>query len=108
MMPARSNSTHGDPDLEELIRKSDVLNLVDATIAIVNTRGELVFQNDAFARFNGSVRDSAENFTAYPTLFDCPPIQEAVRAALASGKESLTKQSIFYGPKIKADLSLRV
>ncbi len=108
MMTARLNSTHKDHGLEALIRKSDVLNLVDATIAIVNTRGELVFQNDAFARFNGSVRDSAENFDAYPTLLDCPPIQEAVRTALGSGKESLTKQAFFYGPKIKVDLSLRV
>ena len=108
MTTARLDSTHRDHDLEELIRKSDVLNLVDATIAIVNARGELVFQNDAFARFNGSVRDSAENFGVYPTLLDCPPIQEAVRAALASGKESLTKKSIFYGLKIKVDLSLRV
>ena len=108
MTTARLGSSHRDHDLEVLIRKSDVLNLVNATIAIVNTRGELVFQNDAFARFNGSVRDSAENFDVYPTLLDCPPIQEAVRAALASGKESLTKQAFFYGPKMKVDLSLRV
>ena len=108
MTPARLNSIHRDHDLEELIRKSDVLNLVDATIAIVNTQGELVFQNDAFARFNSSVRDSAGNFGVYPTLLDCPLIQQAISAALASGKESLTKQAIFYGPKIKVDLNLRV
>lgn len=108
MTPARSNSAHRNHDLEELIRNSDVLNLVDATIAIVNTQGELVFQNKAFARFSSSVRDSAENFGSYHTLLDCPSIQQAIGAALASGKESLTKQAIFYGPKMKVDLSLRV
>lgn len=108
MTTARLNSTPRDRDLEELIRKCDVLNLVDATVAIVNTRGELVFQNDAFARFNSSVRDSAENFDVYPTLLDCPSIQQTISAALASGKESLVKQAIFYGPKMKVDLSLRV
>ncbi|MDO8705560.1 MAG: EAL domain-containing protein [Sulfuricaulis sp.] len=102
------NSVQRDQSLEKLIRKSDVLNLVDAIIAIVDRQGKLVFQNEAFARFNGSVRDSIEHFGVYSTLLDCPPIQQAIHAALASGKESLTKQAIFYGPKIKVDLSLRV
>jgi diguanylate cyclase (GGDEF)-like protein/PAS domain S-box-containing protein len=108
MTTARSNLAHQIHDLEELLRKSDVLNLVDATIAIVNARGELVFQNDAFARFNGSVRDSVENLGVYPTLLDCPSIQQTISVALATGKESLTRQSIVYGTKIKVDLSLRV
>jgi len=102
------NSIQRDQSLEELIRKSDVLNLVDAIIAIADRQGKLVFQNEAFARFNGSVRDSVEHFGVYSTLLDCPPVQQTIRAALASGKESLTRQAIFYGPKIKVDLSLRV
>src|SRR3989344_3298391 len=108
MATARLNSTHGDHDLEELIRKSAVLNLIDATIAIVNAHGELVFQNDAFARFNSLVRDSVENFGVCSTLLDCPSIHQVIRAALAGGKESLIKQDFFYGPNIKAALSLRV
>ncbi len=108
MTTTRLNPTLRDHDLEELISKSDVLNLVDATIAIVNTQGDLVFQNEAFARFNGSVRDSVDNFGVYPTLLGCPSIQQAIGAVLASGTESLIKQAIFYGPKMKVDLSLRV
>src|SRR4030066_301297 len=106
-MSSRMNSIQRDQGLEELIRKSDVLNLVDAIIAIADRQGKLVFQNEAFARFNGSVRDSVEHFGVYSTLLDCPPVQQTIRAALASGKESLTRQAIFYGPKIKVDLSLR-
>ena len=108
MTTARTNFAHGEHALEDLLRKGDVLNLVDATIAIVNAYGELVFQNDAFARFNASVRDAAENFGVYPTLLDCPAMQQAIRATLAGGKENLIKQTLFYGPKIKVDLSLRV
>ncbi|MHB8535456.1 MAG: EAL domain-containing protein [Sulfuricaulis sp.] len=108
MSTTRLNRMQDDQNLEELIRQCDALNLVDATIAIVNPRGELVFQNNAFARFNGSVRDSVENFGAYPTLLDCPSIRQAVDAALTSGKESLTRKTLFYGPKIKVDLNLRV
>lgn len=108
MTTIRSSSTRRDRDLEALIRKCDVLNLVDSTIAILDTRGEVVFQNDAFARFNDSVRDSVKNFDVYPTLLDCPAIQQAIRTALASGIENQVKQEIFYGPKIKVDLTLRV
>jgi len=97
-----------DHDLEALIRKSDVMNLVESAIAIVNPRGELVFQNDAFARFNNAGRGAVEHFGRYPTLLDCPPIQHIIGAALAVGKESLIKQAIFYGPKIRVDLTLRV
>lgn len=108
MMTARQDSAHGEHDLKELLRKSDVLNLVDAAVAIVDARGKLVFQNDAFARFNGSVRDSAEHFGVYPTLLDCPAMQQAIRATLSDGKENQIKQALFYGPKMKVDLNLRV
>ncbi|MDH3513472.1 MAG: EAL domain-containing protein [Gammaproteobacteria bacterium] len=95
-------------NLEDLIRKSDILNLVDATVAIVNVRGELVFQNDAFVRFNGSVRDSVQHFNEYSTLLECPAMQQAIDAVLAGGKESLLKQVFYYGPQIQVDLSLRI
>ncbi|MHB8622021.1 MAG: EAL domain-containing protein [Sulfuricaulis sp.] len=108
MTPVRLDTILKDQTLEELVRQGDVLNLVDAAIAIVNTRGNPVFQNHAFEQFNGSVRDSAENFDAYSTLLDCPSIQQAIGGALASGKESLINQVFFYGQKMKVDLSLRV
>jgi diguanylate cyclase (GGDEF)-like protein/PAS domain S-box-containing protein len=108
MTGARLKSTSRIDDLEELIRKCDVLNLVESAVAIVNARGELVFQNDAFARFNGSVRDSPENFDVYSTLLDCPSVQQPISAALGGGIEILTRQTVFYGSKMKVDLSLRV
>jgi diguanylate cyclase (GGDEF)-like protein/PAS domain S-box-containing protein len=101
-------STRRDHDLEEWIRKSDALNLIDASIAIVNAHGDIVFRNEAFSRFNDSVRDSPENFGRYHTLFDCPSMQKAIGAALASGQEGAIKQTIFYGSKMKVDLSLQV
>ncbi|MHB8743921.1 MAG: sensor domain-containing protein [Sulfuricaulis sp.] len=108
MTPIRLNAILKDQTLEELVRQGDVLNLVDAAVAIVDTHGNPVFQNDAFEQFNGSVRDSAENFDVYPTLLDCPSIQQAISGALASGKESLINQVFFYGQKMNVDLSLRV
>lgn len=108
MSTARLNATPADRFLEELIHKCDVLNLVEATVAIVDANSNLLFQNNAFSRFNSSVRDSVKNFDAYPTLLDCPSIQQLIRTTLISGKESLTKQEIFYSQKIKVDLTLRV
>ncbi|MBI3777277.1 MAG: EAL domain-containing protein [Gammaproteobacteria bacterium] len=93
--------------LEELHRNSAVLNLIESIIAFVNPHGELVFQNDAFARFNSAGRDNVENFHRYPTLLDCPSIRQTIHAALA-GNGSLTKRVIYYGPKIQVELSLRV
>jgi len=108
MTTAQMDPAYNDPDREEWIRAGEVLNCVEAAIAFVNTRGEPEFQNDAFVRFNASVRDAADCFEVYPTLLDCPSIQRIIHAALASRKESLNKQTFFYGPKMKVDLSLRV
>ncbi|MHB8454810.1 MAG: sensor domain-containing protein [Acidiferrobacterales bacterium] len=108
MTTAQMDPADNDPDRDAWISASEVLNRVEAVIAVVNAHAELKFQNDAFVRFNASVRDSADGFDVYPTLLDCPSIQQAIQVALVSRKESLTKQTFFYGQKMKVDLSLRV
>lgn len=102
-----SNLAFTDCSLDELHRNSAVLNLIESIIAFVDVRGDLVFQNSAFARFNDAGRDNPENFHRYSTLFDCPSIQQTIRTALA-GNGSLTKLVIFYGPKIQVELTLHV
>ncbi len=108
MTDTRTNPTSVDPDHEAQAGGREILNRVEAAIAFVNARGEPVFQNDAFARFNAAVRDDAGCFENYPTLLDCPAVQQSIRAALGGGHESLVRQPFFYGPKMKVDLSLRV
>ncbi|MHB8564969.1 MAG: putative bifunctional diguanylate cyclase/phosphodiesterase [Acidiferrobacteraceae bacterium] len=108
MTDTQANPTSVDPDHEAQAGGRETLNCVEAAIAFVNTRGEPVFQNDAFARFNAAVRDDADCFENYPTLLDCPAVRQSIRAALDSGNESLVRQTFFYGPKMKVDLSLRV
>ncbi|MHB8258528.1 MAG: sensor domain-containing protein [Acidiferrobacterales bacterium] len=108
MTDTRTNSTSDGSGPEAQAGGCEILNRVDAAIAFVNTRGEPVFQNDAFARFNAAVRDAADCFENYPTLLDCPAVQQSIRAALGSGNDSLVRQTFFYGPRMKVDLSLRV
>ncbi|MHB1528760.1 MAG: putative bifunctional diguanylate cyclase/phosphodiesterase [Acidiferrobacteraceae bacterium] len=108
MMDTRTDPTSVDPDYEAQASGCEILNRVEAAIAFVNTRGEPVFQNDAFARFNAAVRDDADCFENYATLLDCPAVQQSICAALSSGNDSLVRQTFFYGPKMKVDLSLRV
>jgi len=97
-----------DHDLDTLLSKSDILNLVDSAIAIVNPQGDFEFQNNAFVRFNTSARDSVENLRAYASLFACPAMAAIVRSTLADNKESLTKMTIYYGPRMQTVVTLRV
>ena len=108
MTDTRTDPTSVDPDHEAQAGGREILNRVEAAIAFVNARGEPVFKNDAFARFNAAVRDDADCFENYPTLLDCPAVQQSIRAALGGGNESLVRQTFFYGTKMKVDLSLRV
>ena len=108
MTDTRTDPTSVDPDHEAQAGGREILNRVGAAIAFVNARGEPVLKNDAFARFNAAVRDDADCFENYPTLLDCPAVQQSIRAALGGGNESLVRQTFFYGTKMKVDLSLRV
>ena len=108
MTDTRTDPPSVDSDHEAQAGGREILNRVEAAIAFVNARGEPVFQNDAFARFNVAVRDAADCFENHPTLLDCPAVQQSIRAALGSENDSLLRQTFFYGPRMKVDLSLRV
>jgi len=106
MLPFTPQAVMLDNGLEGLLGSAGAYEHIESAVAIFDTQGNLRYGNAAFKYFNRAVRDSVENLGRHETLLDCPEFRTWLQVAVAAGQAEKLRQTFYYAPLIKIELTL--
>lgn len=100
-MPIKLHSS-----FEAFLLQCSAYDMLESAIAVVDTQGTTRYANQAFVRFNKTVRDSVQNLTRYGTLLECPEISSWLMASQDTSNPNHLRHTFFYSPRIQVELTL--